>query len=150
MTKQETIKYLTELMATVQMAYFKGRLGERNTVETGYDGAKCGDLWVHERSNDDAGIAIDLYDFGGDKGDVCPGLHDCTVTLANGKTDKGWLYCMDYIPEEKTPLLFVFESDTDGDKELDPEAVPEEVLQGITKWLEGVFNKLNDNAKKPE
>ncbi len=49
--KQETIKYLTDLMGTIQMAYYKGKLG--NEIE-GY----VGDLRVHETG--EAGVSIDL------------------------------------------------------------------------------------------
>ena len=54
--KQETIKYLTDLMGTIQMAYYKGKLG--NEIE-GY----VGDLRVHETG--EAGVSIDLYNFEG-------------------------------------------------------------------------------------
>ena len=138
MNKQETIKYLTDLMATIQMAYFKGRLGERNSDETGGDGAVCGDLWVHETHDDRAAVSIDLYHFGGDGEPVCEGLNPCTITFDDGSTDTGWLFCMCYDPdEEQTPLVFEFSpSDESDDIDIDPEDVPEEVLKDVTAWLE--------------
>jgi len=128
MAKQEIIKHLTDLMATVQMAHFKGR-------EVG--------VRVHEGDNlYGATISIDLYNFEGDGKPVCDGLKPCTVTLGNGSTDIGWLFCMHYDPDDEvTPLVFLFTPDeelgnNDGDIDLVPENLPEEVLTAITKWLE--------------
>lgn len=125
MNKQETIKYLTDLMATVQMAHFKGReLGVR----------------VHESGNDDAAISVDLYNFEGDGKPVCDGLNPCTITYDDGTTDKGLVYCMCYNPdEEETPLVFLFSHDEygdGGDIDIDPEDLSEETLLNITQWLE--------------
>lgn len=122
--KKETIKYLTDLMATVQMAYFKGR-------ETG--------VIVHEDGNDDAAISVDLYNFEGDGKPVCDGLRPCTITYDDGSQDKGHVYCMHYNPDEITPLVFLFSHDDFGDGsdiDIDPEDLQEETLRNITQWLE--------------
>lgn len=147
MAKEETIKYLTELMATVQMAYFKGRLGERNTEATGGDGAICGELWVHEKEHGDAGIAIDLHRFGGDGKPVCDGLKPCTVTFDDGTESTGWLFCMFYDPDDVTPLSFAFDQYNCPDISIDPDCVPEDVLKNVTAWLEGVFQRLPVTVK---
>ncbi len=146
MAKEKTIKYLTELMATVQMAYFKGRLGERNTETTGGDGAICGELWVHEKEHGDADIAIDLYRFGGDGKPVCDGLQPCTVTFDDGTESTGWLYCMFYDPDDVTPLSFAFDQYNGPDISIDPDCVPEDVLKNVTAWLDGVFP--NNDGKR--
>ena len=87
MNKQELIKCLTDLMATVQMAYFKGRM-------EGHP------LWVHEHSADGASISIDLYNFGGDGKPVCDGLKPCTITYDDNTQESGWLFCMAYDPDD--------------------------------------------------
>ena len=86
--------------------------------------------------DDSAAISIDLYNFGGDGKPVCEGLRPCTVTYDDGSQGKGWLYCMCYDPDDVTPLTFIFDSDTFGDINLDPEDVHEDVLQNIAAWLE--------------
>ena len=128
--KQQAIQYLTDLMATIQGAYFKGRM-EGHT------------LWVHERMDDSAAISIDLYNFGGDGKPVCEGLRPCTVTYDDRSQGKGWLYCMCYNPDDVTPLTFIFDSDTFGDINLDPEDVHEDVLQNIAAWLEQAMRPIN-------
>lgn len=139
LNKEQTIKYLSELMATVQMAYFKGRLGERNGDDTGSDGAICGELWVHE--GDDlhpAAISIDLYHFEGDGEDVCDGLHG--VTPYHGEdteSETGWVFNMGYDPDDEYPLYFCFHPDDDGeDYTILPTTLPEDLLQRIAAWLE--------------
>ena len=143
MDKKETIKYLTDLMATVQMAYFKGRLGVRNGDNTGGDGAVCGELWVHESPCvSSAAISIDLYDFGGDGLPVCDGLEPCTITCDDGSAMTGVVFCMCYNPDDElTPLVFEFEGADDGTPDMDvaPEQMPEPALKNVTAWLEGVL-----------
>lgn len=122
--KQQTIQYLTDLMATLQMAHFKGRLEE------------C-PLRIHE-SSDTYGlsISIDLYNFEGDGKDVCEGLSNCTVTFDDGTTDTGWFFSMRYDPDDVTPLTFMFSPKGRDDFDIDPDNVPLTVLQNITAWLE--------------
>ncbi len=134
MTKQEIIKRLTDLVSTIQGYYFKGRL----------EGCRP---QVHEHGDDSASISIDLYNFEGDGKPVCDGLKPCTITYDDGTQDNGELYCMCYDPdEEATPLNFIFDNG-DSDIEMDPEDVPEEVLQNILTWLEGEWES---NAQKLE
>ncbi len=121
--KQQVINYLTDLMATIQNYYFKSRM-------EGHP------LWVHERFDNSAAISIDLYHFEGDGKPVCDGLNPCTITCDDGSQMKGNLYCMSYDPDDVTPLTFVFDEETLGDMDVDPEDVPEDVLKGITEWLE--------------
>lgn len=134
MNKQELIKCLTDLMATVQMAYFKGRM----------EGCT---LIVHEENN--ATISIDLYNFEGDGKPVCDGLKPCTITYDDNTQDSGWLFCMAYDPDDDvTPLAFLFTPDGDeGDMEIDPEDVPEEVLKNVIAWLEKAMKPQPEKPK---
>ena len=135
-SKQDVIKHLTELLTTIQAAYFKGKMeGHR--------------LWVHESCNNDAAISIDLYHFGGDGRPVCDGLNPCTITYDDGTTDTGNVYCMCYNPDDVSPLCFLFEPDRGDDVDIEPEALPEESLANIVRWLqeqvgEGMIKKSND------
>ena len=134
MNKQETIKYLTDLMATVQMAYFKGRMVGRSP-------------WVHERDDVSAAISIDLYHFCGDGEPVCDGLKPCTVTLADGMVKETEICCVCYDPDnEKCPLTFLADDgeDEDGDRDLYdvlPEQLPEQVIANVAEWLEAELRK---------
>lgn len=124
MAKQEIIKHLTDLMATVQMAHFKGR-------EVG--------VRVHESLQvSSAAISIDLYNFEGDGKPVCDGLtfqRECDKYPIRA-------YCIAYNPDLDwgTRHLYILCCDDDGGVsdglDLIPEQVPEEVLTAITKWLE--------------
>jgi len=135
MTKQETIQYLTDLMATVQMAYFKGRM-------LGHP------LWVHERDDDSAAISIDLYRFGGDGEPVCEGVAPCTVTFPDGtELEDGELFSMCYDPDnEDHHLTFLLDNGEDEDGDLDafdvsPDQLGEETLSSIAAWLEAELRK---------
>lgn len=126
MNKQETIKYLTDLMGVAQMAHFKGRpLG----VE------------VNEVSSDDpAAIGIDLVDYGnGGMGkSVCKSLESCTITRDDRKMT-GRVYCLLYNPEDEGHELtfgFMGRSDDTPDLDLQPDELPEKVLTDVTEWLE--------------
>ena len=144
--KQETIQHLTDLMQTIQMAYYKGRMTQ---PEDGCGFGQEGDLWIHESRRDSSAISIDLYNFMGDGKDVCEGLHGCEIAYDDGSIDKGWLFCMCYDPdEEMTPLTFLFLSDDQPDDiELEPDSIPTAVLQNIIAWLE---REMQPAAPKPE
>ena len=132
--KQQTIQYLTDLMATLQMVHFKGSIEE------------C-PLRIHEGSDPDRlSISIDLYNFEGDGEDVCKGLDDCTVIFDDGTTDTGKLFCMCYDPDDVTPLTFMLLPDNRHDFDIEPDCVPLPVLQNITAWLE----KAMQPQPKPE
>lgn len=120
--KQQAIQHLTDLMDTICGYYHKDRLPD------------CA-LVVNDDGN--AGISIDLYNFGGDGKPVCDGLDPCTITYDDGSQDTGHLFCMCYSDDYVTPLVFLF-SPTDGriDIELDSEDIPTTVLRDITAWLE--------------
>ena len=137
MNKQEIIKRLTDLLATISGYYFKGRL------------VGCRP-WVHERDEEGDGISIDLYNFCGDGKTVCDGLKPCTINYDDGSHDKGWLFCMCYDPyPDETPLVFLFSPEDDsGDIEISPEDVSEDVLQNILTWLEGEWAS-NSHEHKP-
>lgn len=122
MTKQETITCLTALMASVQNAYFKGRMENHP-------------LPVHESDAENA-ISIDLYDFGGDGEPVCEGLRPCTLTYDDGSHEDGWLFCMCYRPDDVTPLVFLFSPKDESVMEIDPDDVPEKTLKDIFAWLD--------------
>lgn len=136
MNKQELIKQLTDLMATVQMAYFKGRMEGHS-------------LWVHERRDDSNAISIDLYNFGGDGKPVCDGLNPCTITYDDNTQESGWLFCMGYDPDDDvTPLEFLFDTEDDsGDMVICPEDVPEEALKNIIAWLQQAMKPLPEKPK---
>ena len=143
MTKQETIKRLTDLLATISGYYFKGRL----------EGCRP---WVHEGDEEGAAISIDLYNFGGDGEPVCDGLKPCTITYDDGSQDIGHLFCMIYDPEDVTPLVFLFSPEDESDDiesddiEIDPEDVPEGVLQNILTWLESEWESNAKPEDKPK
>lgn len=143
--KQQAIQYLTDLMATIQAAYFKRGLFA--PLEGCAGSGICGDLWVHEGGDPDkASISIDLYHFGGDGLPVCDGLKPCAITYDDGSHDIGHLFCMHYDPDDVTPLLFLLSHDEygdGGDIDVEPDSVPLPVLQNITKWLESQFNPQN-------
>lgn len=139
-TKQETIQYLTDLMATIQYAYYKK--GLFTPLEYDSNSRIRGELRVHEVN--DCGISIDLYNFEGDGQPVCDGLRPCKITYDDESTDIGWLFCMCYDPDdENAPLVFLVSHDEwgdGGDIDVAPENVPEEALCNIIRWLESVFN----------
>ena len=123
--KQKIIQKLTDLMATIQCAYYKGRMEEHR-------------LWVHERGDESTAISIDLYHFGGDGLPVCDGLNPCTITFDDGTTDTGEVFCMCYDPDDLSQLTFLFHPEDDApDFETEPESVPEQALNNIVQWLEG-------------
>jgi len=139
MNKQEIIKNLTDLLATICGYYFKGRL----------EGCRP---WVHERDEEGDGISIDLYNFGGDGKPICDGLKPCTVTYDDGSQDSGHLYCMVYDPNDVTPLVFLFTPGDDiiGDTEIAPEDLSEEVLHNILTWLETEWESNAKPEDKPD
>lgn len=124
MAKQEKIKYLTELMAAVQMAYFGGREVGVHVNEAGKIGSPCS-------------IDLDLY---GDCVDnaFAERLHGVTLCYGEGVEPKtGWVYNMGYDPDDDDCLYFLFLPDgEDLDWTILPEDLPEEVLAAITAWLE--------------
>ena len=136
--KQQTIQYLTELMATIQAAYFKGRM-EGHT------------LWVHESMGDSAAISIDLYNFGADGKPVCEGLYPCTITHDDGTSEKGHVFCMCYDPDAVTPLTFLFsyaEWSDKSDIEIEPSVMPTKALQNIATWLEQAMQPVPKKEEK--
>lgn len=140
MDKQETIKRLTDLLATISGYYFKGRL----------EGCRP---QVHEHSDSGNSISIDLYNFGGDGEPVCDGLKPCTITYDDGSEDSGHLFCMIYDPDDVTPLVFLFSPEDESDDiETDPDDVPEEALQNILTWLESEWesNAAQETSLTPK
>ena len=137
MNKQEIIKRLTDLLATISGYYFKGRL----------EGCRP---QVHEHSDSGVSISIDLYNFGGDGEPVCDGLKPCTITYDDGSQDSGHLFCMCYEPYvDVTPLVFLFTPEDDrDDMEIAPEDVSEDVLQNVLTWLEAEWAS-NSHEHKP-
>lgn len=135
MDKQATIQYLTDLMATLQMAYFKGRMEGREPQ-------------VHERG-DGAAISVDLYHFCGDGEPVCDGLKPCTLVRQDGTTEDVVVFCICYDPDNRRyPLTFlVVDDDADADRDEDdiydvtPEQLPFEVICNVTAWLEKEMRK---------
>lgn len=131
--KKKIIQHLTELMSTIQMAYYKG--------------CETGSLYVHESG--EAGISIDLYNFGGDGKPVCDGL-TFHAADADARQEPITPFCICYDPDnEQHPiiLLCVFGDDMD-DFELTPENVSANVLQNITRWLEKSMQPIPKEEKK--
>lgn len=146
MKKQEIIQHLTYLLGVITIAYYKSSMflpvpGDKHS-------GVYGGLWVHERMDGSAAISIDLYNFGGDGKPVCDGLNPCTLRYDDGSSECGWLYCMHYDPDDVSPLTFVFDPDAYvADMDVNPESVPEEVLQDISKWLESMFSHPNRHER---
>lgn len=139
MAKQETIKYLTDLMGLIQNAYFSGRLGERNGDDTCGEGVIHGELWVREDIDlHSPAINIDLYDFGGTGKDFVEGLQGVTPYHGEDTESKtGWVYNIGYNPDDEHPLYFDFSPDDESDDyTILPETLPEDLLKRIAAWLE--------------
>ncbi len=124
---------MTNVMATIQVAYFKGRM-------EGHP------LWVHESLDDGASISIDLYHFGGDGEPVCGGLKTCTITHEDGTTTSDEVFCMHYDPDDEHPLTFIVDGGPleNGDMNTyaaTPEQLPEKVLSAISLWLNNELKK---------
>ena len=118
-SKQQIIQHLIDLMATIANIHYKGR--------------ETGSLWVHE--NGEAGVSIDLYNFGGDGKPVCEGL---TFHKA-GKDNLQRAFCICYNPDWENGQLNILcyeDFQEDYDFEALPEELPADVLQSITSWLE--------------
>ena len=130
----ETTKKLIALMTTIQMAYFKGRIN-------------ADVLWVHEEHNS-AGIAIDLYNFGGDGKPVCDGLH--FLSIDNGQPRMARPFCISFNPDnEEEPLTFLCEwvDDKEADKfDLHASLVAEGVQQRIIDWLNQKVESMTQTA----
>lgn len=126
MEKKQVIQYLTDLMATIQAAYYKGRLH------------KC-PLRVHERDDADAAISIDLYDFDGDGHDFVEGLHGVMPDhSAQGVEEKlsGYVFKVSYDPDDEEPLFFAFSPDDGGeDYSILPATLPTALLERVAAWL---------------
>ena len=120
MTKQETIKYLTELMTTVQMAYFKGRIDPKT-------------LPISESLWTPGEIGIDLYNYGTKP--VCDGLKGCCVSYDDDTEDNGDVFAMHYNADDVTPLTFLVDFYGRPEIQVEPESLPEEVLANIAQWL---------------
>ena len=126
MNKQETIKHLTDLMATIQMDY-KG--GHREDTF-----GHVGRLRVHETGK--VGISIDLYHFEGDGLPVCEGLDFVCPTDMQLIHQRAW--CISYDPDWEEHQVIIQCSDitgTDDSLDLTLDYVPEEVQQRIITWL---------------
>jgi len=126
LNKEQTIKYLTELMDTTADLHFKGR-------EVG--------VRVNENGGmiSPAAINIDLYDICAEgDGDYVEGLR--SVTPCHGEdieTETGWVFNIGYDPDDEEPLYFLFLPDGgDEDYSILPDTLPDELLQNIAAWLE--------------
>ena len=130
--KQKTIQNLTDLMSTIQMAYYKG--------------CETGSLCVHESG--EAGISIDLYNFGGNGKPVCCGL----TFHKEGRDELQRAFCLCYNPDWKDSLRVLCFNDApcdwDDDYDLSPEELPMSVLTTITRWLEMSMQPIPKEEKK--
>lgn len=128
--KQQTSNKLTDLMAFIQMAYYKGKLG--NEIE-----GRVGGLRIHETG--EAGVSIDLYHFEGDGLPVCDGLDFDAVCPADMQLIHQQAFCISYDPDWEEHPVLVQCSDTTGTDDsfdLTLDNVPEDVQQRITAWIE--------------
>lgn len=134
MSKQETIKKLTDIMGVVSNAYWKGR-------DSG--------VRIHESPLvSGVAVSVDLYHFEGDGKPVCDGLKPCTITCDDGSTMTGNVFCMCYnSDDEVTPLVFIFEPGDIPDIEVAPETMPEESLKNVLAWLEQEMTLAKQEAK---
>lgn len=136
MTKQQTIQYLTDLMATIQAAYFKGR--------------ETGSLCIDEVGL--AGIVFDLYDFDGDGHDFVEGLNGVVPDhSAHGVEEKesGRVYCVGYDPDDEEPIFFQFAPDDGSDDYIIlPDTLPADLLQNIATWLEQAMQPMPKEEEK--
>lgn len=134
--KQQTIQYLTELMATIANAHYKGR--------------ETGSLCIDEAGM--SGIAIDLYDFDGDGHDFVEGLNGVVPDhSAHGVDEKvsGWVCNIGYDPDDEEPLCFMFCPGGDGDDyTILPDTLPADLLQNIAAWLEQAMQPVEQEEKK--
>ena len=132
MNKQQAIQYLTDLMATIQAAYYKGRMMD------------C-PLRVHDSG--EAGISIDLYNCDGKP--VCEGL----TFYTEGRKELQRAFCLVYNPDYEEDYLWIMcfndkPCDYDDDYELLPEDLPEAVLTNIAAWLEQAMQPMPQEEKK--
>lgn len=131
--KQQTIQYLTDLMATIQAAYFKGRMDPKP-------------LHLSESRWTPGQIGIDLYNYGSSP--VCDGLADCMIHYDDGTENVGKVFAMHYNADDVTPLTFLVDFDELPEIQVDPEDLPEAVLTNITAWLEKAMQPTPQDKKK--
>lgn len=129
--KQQAIQYLTDLMATIANAHYKGR--------------ETGRLCIDEAEM--AGITIDLYDFDGDGHDFVEGLNGVMPDhSAHGVEEKesGRVYCVGYDPDDEEPLFFQFAPDDGSDDyAILPDTLPADLLERIAAWLERAMQPIS-------
>lgn len=139
-SKQEVIKKLREIMATLQGYYFKGRMeGCRPHIEDLYE---------------DGCIAIDLYtvDNDGELTPVCEGLKPVAVTNDDGTTTEGEVLCVDYYPEDEETVVFAVVTGYEDNGDMitlnyRPDQMPEQSLCNVVAWL---LNEMESNTKTTE
>lgn len=148
--KQQTIQYLTDLMGTIAMAYYKR--GLFLPPEPGAGFGRRGQLWVHETG--EAGVSIDLYDLFDDGLPECEHLEFDDQTRQDGMPARQRAFCISYNPDwEKQQVLLqcndATQTEFDDSFDLALEDAPEETLRSITAWIESLLpSNENDNENK--
>ena len=149
--KQETIKRLTDLMATIAMAYYKKGLFTPPEEDDGF--GKYNRLWVHEFG--EAGVSIDLYDLFDDGLPKCEHLTSKDQTHVAGMPARQEVYCISYDPDREPCAVTLLCKDenvdeTDDSFDLELADAPEETLKSITAWIEGLMKNEAPEPPKGE
>lgn len=138
--KQQTIQYLTDMMAYIQGVYYK----DSNII--------WNSLCINERMDADADIYIDLYDSNGDGHDFVDGLRGVVPDYSShGVDDKvsGWVSNIGYDPYDEEPLYFCFLPDGhDKNYSILPDTLPADLLEHIATWLEQAMHQVQRVEKK--
>lgn len=143
MSKRQTIQYLTDLMAVIAAAYYKK--GMFATPEEGAGFGRKGHLWVHESG--EAGVSIDLYDLFDDGLPPCEHLTFDDQTHVAGMPARQEAYSIIYSPDREPNAVTLLCKDKDADDfddsfDLELNDAPEETLQAITAWIEGLMEDV--------
>lgn len=146
----ETSKKLTELMAAIHAAYYKGEFAPPEFEDRDCGFGRQGMLWVHAPEEDKNNISIDLYDFFDDKLPELEGMEFDTIVPPDGTQIRQKAWCITYSPDwEEHPVLVLCEdasedaSDDSGDDyELTLEYVPEDVQQRIHDWIKNLWHPV--------
>ena len=129
--KQQAIQYLTDLVATVSNYYLKGRI-------------KPEPLRISESRLTPGQIGIDLYNFGSKP--VCDGLNFVPIYFDDGTDEQGFVFAMHYNADDPTPLTFLVDFTNLPEVQVEPESLPTDTLQNITRWLEQAAQDKQQSA----
>lgn len=131
--KQQTIQYLTDLMATIQGAYFKN--------------SAAIPLLIHE-TGEEAGIYINIFSPKGSGMTTNEGF----TSRSNDDPRLERAFRLEYNPDYDEDHLWITCFDDDPDEYDDglPEDFSEAVLKNITTWLEQAMQPTPQKATTPK